>query len=306
MARGVTQEQVNGAIEQLLLAGERPTIERVRATLGTGSPNTLTRMLDVWWQGLGERLTAQRRSAAIPEAPAAVVDAASALWEAALAEGKAQAEAAVAPERAALAEALATMEATMAKERAAAEAAERARQAAVAAAEGSQAALVISDQRVSDLLRQIAQLEARIQDLTVRGDALDARLHLTLRDAESARGAAAAERSALQAHVRQVEDRSHAEIDRLRQEIKVLKNQTATQAREHSSALRAAEQARRTAETDARRAQHEAATLRGRLDALLEAPPARPGGAAARSRRVAPPKAPAQRPARRTTGRRTP
>ena len=96
MARGVTQEQVNEAIEQLLLAGERPTIERVRATLGTGSPNTLTRMLDTWWKGLGDRLTAQRRSAAVPEAPAAVVDAASALWEAALAAGQAHAEAAVA------------------------------------------------------------------------------------------------------------------------------------------------------------------------------------------------------------------
>lgn len=48
MARGITQEQVNSAIEQLLLSGERPTIERVRAALGTGSPNTLTRMLDVW------------------------------------------------------------------------------------------------------------------------------------------------------------------------------------------------------------------------------------------------------------------
>lgn len=53
MARGVTQEQVNDAVEQLLLEGERPTIERVRAVLGTGSPNTLTRMLDHWWKGLG-------------------------------------------------------------------------------------------------------------------------------------------------------------------------------------------------------------------------------------------------------------
>lgn len=48
MARGVTQEDVNEAIEVLLRKGERPTIERVRATLGTGSPNTLTRLLDVW------------------------------------------------------------------------------------------------------------------------------------------------------------------------------------------------------------------------------------------------------------------
>ena len=99
MARGITQEQVNDAIEQLLLSGERPTIERVRAALGTGSPNTLTRMLDTWWKGLGDRLAVQRRSAALPDAPAAVVDAASALWEVAVAAGQAHAEAAVAPER---------------------------------------------------------------------------------------------------------------------------------------------------------------------------------------------------------------
>jgi hypothetical protein len=231
MARGVTQEQVNAAIEQLLQAGERPTIERVRATLGTGSPNTLTRMLDVWWQGLGERLAAQRQSAAVPDAPAAVVDAASALWEAALAAGQAHAEAAVAPERAALAEALTAMETTIARERATAEAADRARQAAVAVADGAQAALVISDQRVSDLLRQVAHLEVRVQDLTERGDALDARLRKSLSDAESARAAAAAERAELQAHVRRIEDRAHAEVDRLRQELKAAKEAAAAQAR---------------------------------------------------------------------------
>ena len=216
MARGVTQEQVNDAVEQLLLEGERPTIERVRAVLGTGSPNTLTRMLDHWWKGLGERLTAQRRSAAVPEAPAAVVDAASALWEAALAAGQAHAEAAVAPERAALAAALNTMETTIAQERAAAEASDRALEVAVAAAEGAQSALAISDQRVSDLLRHVAQLEARILELAAREDALGASLSKALLDAESARAAAAAERAELQAHVCRIEDRAHAEIDRLR------------------------------------------------------------------------------------------
>jgi hypothetical protein len=38
-----------------LHAGERPTIERVRAVLGTGSPNTLIRLLDIWWAKLGPR-----------------------------------------------------------------------------------------------------------------------------------------------------------------------------------------------------------------------------------------------------------
>lgn len=268
MARGVTQEQVNAAIEQLLLAGERPTIERVRATLGTGSPNTLTRMLDVWWQGLGERLTAQRRSAAIPEAPAAVVDAASALWEAALAAGQAHAEAAVAPERAALAEALAAMESTIASERAASEIAERARQTAVAAAEGSQAALAICNQRVSDLLRQLAQLEARAQELTVRADALEASLHKSLSDAESAHAAAATERADLQSHIRRIEDRAHAEVDRLRQELKAAKAERTARDREHEAAQRVADQARQASDAARHQAEREAAAAQARVQVL--------------------------------------
>lgn len=46
MARGITQDQVNRAADAILGAGENPTVEKVRAELGTGSPNTITRMLD--------------------------------------------------------------------------------------------------------------------------------------------------------------------------------------------------------------------------------------------------------------------
>lgn len=282
MARGVTQEQVNEAIEQLLLAGERPTIERVRTKLGTGSPNTLTRMLDTWWKGLGDRLTAQRQSAAVPDAPAAVVDAASALWEAALSAGQAHAEASIAPERAALAEALTAMDTTIARERASAEGADRARQAAVAAAEGAQAALVISDQRVSDLLRHVAQLEARVQELAARGDALEANLSKALSDAESARAAAAAERVDLQAHIRRIEDRAHAEIDRLRQDLKAANTERTNQGREHAAALRAATQARQAAEAARHEAEREAAAAQARVQ-VLERQLARPGLRAAKS-----------------------
>lgn len=282
MARGITQEQVNAAIEQLLISGERPTIERVRTTLGTGSPNTLTRMLDVWWQGLGERLTAQRRSAAVPDAPAEVVDAASAFWSAALQAGKAHAEAIVAPERAALAEQRKTMEITIQRERSAAETSERARQAAEAAAEGVRQALAVSDQRVADLYRQGAKLEARIQDLTVRGDALDSRLRQTLADAESARTAAAAERSELQAYIRRVEDRAHLEVDRLRQELKAAKSERAAAAREHAAALQNAENARQAADAARQFAEREAAAAQAKLK-VIERQLARPAPGAGKS-----------------------
>ncbi len=58
MAKGITQDQVDTAADALVTSGERPTVERIRAFLGTGSPNTVTRMLEGWWQSLGRRLTA--------------------------------------------------------------------------------------------------------------------------------------------------------------------------------------------------------------------------------------------------------
>lgn len=66
MPRGITQDQVNQAADAITAAGERPTVERIRAHLGTGSPNTVTRMLDVWRQGLAERL---QQASLLPELP---------------------------------------------------------------------------------------------------------------------------------------------------------------------------------------------------------------------------------------------
>lgn len=81
MAKGISQDQVSQAADQLLFAGERPTIERIRALLGTGSPNTVNRFLDIWWQSLGSRLNAQTAKNAIPGAPKEVIQLATQLWE---------------------------------------------------------------------------------------------------------------------------------------------------------------------------------------------------------------------------------
>ena len=308
MARGITQEQVNGAIEQLLLSGERPTIERVRAALGTGSPNTLTRMLDVWWQGLGERLTARRRSASIPDAPAAVVDAASALWEAALAAGKVHAEGLVAPERAALADVVAKADASVKAARASLSTLEARLATALADTEALRATLVLRDQRIFDLERHNAETGTALQAQVDLANALSEQLSAAQRDAQRERAAATAERETLLAHARQAEDRAYVEVDRLRQEVKGLKAQVTSQVREHAAALRAAEQARRTAESDGQRAQREVATLRGRLDTLVATAPEKAKKGALRSRRDSPEAAPAPAPQapRRSTGRRTP
>lgn len=77
MPRGITQAQVNAAADAILGAGKNPTVERVRAELGTGSPNTVTRMLGVWRSQIGERLH-QRH--ALPEVAGPVERAMTELW----------------------------------------------------------------------------------------------------------------------------------------------------------------------------------------------------------------------------------
>lgn len=51
----VTPETVTHVANELLMAGERPTIERIRAALG-GSPNTIAPLLNNWFADLGKRL----------------------------------------------------------------------------------------------------------------------------------------------------------------------------------------------------------------------------------------------------------
>lgn len=92
MARGVTQDQVTRAADALLARGERPTIEKVRVELGTGSPNTLLRLLEVWWAELAGRLDAQAR-AQLPGVPEPVQRAMMTLWSEAVVETRRDAEA---------------------------------------------------------------------------------------------------------------------------------------------------------------------------------------------------------------------
>ena len=73
MARGLTELDVHNAADDLVAGGERPTVERIRAHLGTGSPNTVTRHLDTWWSSVGTRLRQRAREAAQPDVPAAVL-----------------------------------------------------------------------------------------------------------------------------------------------------------------------------------------------------------------------------------------
>jgi len=90
-ARGITPRSVNSsdvdrAADQLLRAGSRPTIEKVRATIGRGSPNTINPLLDAWWSRLAARLDAG--PAALHRLPEPVLHAAEGLWLQALSEAR--------------------------------------------------------------------------------------------------------------------------------------------------------------------------------------------------------------------------
>lgn len=99
MARGITQAQVNEAADALLAAGERPTLERVRGKLGTGSPNTIAKLLDGWWATLSARLAAALSVATAPDPIQALT---RELWGAALAHARGAAAAEIEAERSGL------------------------------------------------------------------------------------------------------------------------------------------------------------------------------------------------------------
>jgi uncharacterized coiled-coil protein SlyX len=84
--RGITQSDVSHAADSLLRAGERPTIEKIRAKIGRGSPNTINPMLDAWWKTLSARLDSG--PAALHRLPESIAHIAEALWIQALEEGK--------------------------------------------------------------------------------------------------------------------------------------------------------------------------------------------------------------------------
>src|SRR5271154_977402 len=82
----VSASDIAHAADTLLPAGERPTIEKVRAKIGKGSPNTINPLLDAWWKTLSARLDAG--PAALHRLPETVAHVAEALWMQALEEGR--------------------------------------------------------------------------------------------------------------------------------------------------------------------------------------------------------------------------
>ena len=238
MARpGITQAQVNETADALLRAGERPTIERVRQILGTGSPNTVVRLLEVWWSELGQRLLEHEAKLALPDAPESVVTAASQLWLTALEAAKTIAVSALAGEQEQLAaERQAHIESALILE---AESTHAREQAELATAARSQA-----ETRFVDLERLAATQSAQLIDLQAQRDAvqsdrdaLRARVSELQGTSDQTRKDATAERHALETQGRLNEDRWMQEVDRGRQDVAQLQK---TLARQESEAIKLA------------------------------------------------------------------
>ena len=90
MAKGKTQEDVFAAANALLLRGERPTVEKVRAYLGGGSPNTITPHLDAFYKHMAARLAGKPVADLSVDMPIPVVRAAEAIWKQAQQEAQAE------------------------------------------------------------------------------------------------------------------------------------------------------------------------------------------------------------------------
>lgn len=225
MARGITEQQVHAAADALVAAGERPTVERIRQHLGTGSPNTVTRWLETWWGSLGTRLAAQARKVALPEAPEPVQVLASQLWEQALACAREFAEDTLAQHRRALEEDRKTINAAITQ---AQEEAEAARTTAAEAA----VALAGANERLADRHALVQQQADQIADFVLQRDSASRRAEQQEADTaalrvrlEQVQLKASAAQETQAAHARQVEDRAHAEVDRARQSAQELQRQ---------------------------------------------------------------------------------
>lgn len=235
MRTGITQDQVNLAADTILAAGENPTVEKVRAELGTGSPNTITRMLDIWRGQLGERL---RQLSALPEVPEPVGQVMMELWRLAAAHAERTLEGRFASDRVAI-EAARTQ---LAREResweARLEAAETTAAQARAARDLAEHVCATLDGQLQDshaLRADLVQQRNRLQDQCDQNAVLTQALRDQLDEYQSA---LRAQLERYEAHIRAVEDRAHQEVDRARQDAKQLQQRLETSDRAHRDAIK--------------------------------------------------------------------
>ena len=254
MARGITQDQVSAAADALVTAGERPTVEKIRAQLGTGSPNTVTRMLDTWRGALATRLS---QVLALPDVPTDVGQAFTEVWRLAMTQAGSLAQGALAHEQ----NALLAAQSSLTQERklwkiALAE--------AQAQAQSAGQAREVAETRLADIQRLVEQQASQLAEVLQQRDGLQQRADQLAEAFDMHQSAMTAEREAQAAHVRSAEDRAHAEIDRAREETKTLQATLRQKERETAAAITRLE----TAEASARAAERLATEHAARANTL--------------------------------------
>ncbi|WP_448097658.1 DNA-binding protein [Luteibacter yeojuensis] len=283
MRTGITQDQVNAAADAILSAGENPTVEKIRASLGTGSPNTVTRMLDAWRNRLGERF---REMSTLPDVPGSVGQAMVELWRLAVEHANREAAANLKNEGTALESARAELvreierwetrlqaaDAETIQAKAALELAERARQTLDSQLEDNQALR-------ADLVKQRDRLQA-IGDHQA-SEIKELRELLDERDGELRR-----DREQKETYIRNVEDRAHQEIDRARLDARQWQHRFETLERARQSALVTVQTERDLLRDQLRKADNEVARFKGIASALEKA--------LAKGRTAAPPRSKAK------------
>ncbi|OWQ71870.1 DNA-binding protein [Stenotrophomonas maltophilia] len=266
MARGITESDVHTAADELVAKGERPTVERIRAHLGTGSPNTVTRWLETWWNRLGTRLQPARPD--LDDAPAVLAELAGQWWELALKHAREVAHRELAEAKQSLA---AQRDAQEAKSRLIADELTQVRSERDAATTGER----IASTQAAELQQLVDQLRLQISELAEQRDLelrranrteearqqLDVRLHEALETAKS-------EREDWTEYVRSVENRALSDVDRARQEVKELQAQLSKASEHHRALENQLRQDIQAAQSAAATATQSADILRGRCDAL--------------------------------------
>lgn len=265
MAVGVPEGEVFAAADRVLARGERPTTERVRVELGRGSPARVGQLLEQWWDALSKRLAGE---SLLPDLPAEVAAAFKTVWASASAHGRQDAETALATQQEQLTADRAALEAERLQGKAEIEIAEALLRQAGHERDAAQARLGdlqrLLDQQTehgADAMRQRDQLQLRNEQLELELGTVRAAM-------QTQESTAMAEREALTAHVRAVEERTHSEVDRARGETKGLRTQIAQLERERRSADQTAATKLEAATAHARAAEREAAVQAARAQTL--------------------------------------
>lgn len=200
MARGITEEEVHHAADAIVSRGERPTIERIRAELGRGSPNTVNRHLDAWWAELPKRLAPQ-----VDDLPGEIVELARKIWQQVLPKATELAESR-------LGEAASAVSARNNRLTEAEGALERDRRQLTDAR-------IALDRRIGELEAALAAREEALQEAKRAGQRTSAELKAAQADANTARTALAKAQAAHAAEVSKLSERLAGNEKRLMERL---------------------------------------------------------------------------------------